>query len=228
MLCHIITQIINTDGVMMRFAYDKCSSMDYLDLPFLKSLASDCLFSQRDITIVLDGLDEAKDNEPENVLKWCLYELLRMAPSRGCRIRLLICGQEDGRIEPLLSSYPQIRLHTADLHRKDIEEYCKGQASVIRNRFRLSCDDENDLILKVSEAAKGMNKEGTLWDIELKTLTLTKECFCMLKWFYQIWHRWGQGRSTKHSWKTTSFHAIWMKRKYPFMYSYLTNRDTQI
>ncbi|CAG1973086.1 unnamed protein product [Fusarium graminearum] len=156
MLCHIITQIINTDGVMMRFAYDKCSSMDYLDLPFLKSLASDCLFSQRDITIVLDGLDEAKDNEPENVLKWCLYELLRMAPSRGCHIRLLICGQEDGRIEPLLSSYPQIRLHTADLHRKDIEEYCKGQASVIRNRFRLSCDDENDLILKVSEAAKGM------------------------------------------------------------------------
>ncbi|GKU22967.1 unnamed protein product [Fusarium langsethiae] len=70
MLCHIITQIINADETTMRFAYDKCSSMDYLDISSLKSLALDCLLAQRDTLIILDGLDEAKDNEPENALKW--------------------------------------------------------------------------------------------------------------------------------------------------------------
>ncbi|EKJ70215.1 hypothetical protein FPSE_09589 [Fusarium pseudograminearum CS3096] len=156
MLCHIITRIINNDDIMMRFAYDKCSAMDYLDLNSLKSLASDCLFSQRNVIIVLDGLDEAKDKEPEQVLKWCLYELLQMAPSRGCHVKLLVCGQEDGRIESLLSSYPQIRLHTEDPHKTDIQEYCKVQASVIGTRFRLTTNDEGELIIKVSEAAKGM------------------------------------------------------------------------
>ncbi|RGP67320.1 vegetative incompatibility het-e-1 [Fusarium sporotrichioides] len=154
MLCHIITQIINVDQTMMRFIYDKSSSMDYLDLSFLKSLASDCLLSRRDVIIILDGLDEAKDDEPENALKWCLYELLRTAPLRGCHVRLLICGQEDGRIEPLLCSYPQIRLHTVDPHKKDIEEYCTDRASVIGTRFRLTSDDVKELIIEVSEASK--------------------------------------------------------------------------
>ncbi|UZP37042.1 hypothetical protein NXS19_004858 [Fusarium pseudograminearum] len=156
MLCYLITQIINTDAAMMRYAYEKCSPVDYLDLSFLKSLALECLLSQRSVMIVLDGLDECMENEPEHALKWCLYELLRMAPSKGCHIRLLICGQEDGRIERLLCSYPQIRLHKEDLHQKDIGEYTKLQASVIGTRFRLSIDDEMDLIAKVTKAADGM------------------------------------------------------------------------
>ncbi|CEI60345.1 unnamed protein product [Fusarium venenatum] len=155
MLCHIITQIIHSDDTMMRFACDKCSPLDYLHTSFLKGLASDCLLFQRDHIIVLDGLDEAQDNEPESVLKWCLYDLLQTAMSQGSHVRILICGQEEGRIEPFLSSYPQIRLHTLDPHRKDIEEYCKDRASVISSRFRLPSDDESDLIIKVSKAAKG-------------------------------------------------------------------------
>ncbi|KAH6991929.1 hypothetical protein EDB82DRAFT_553818 [Fusarium venenatum] len=154
MLCHIITQIIHSDDTMMRFACDKCSPLDYLHTSFLKGLASDCLLFQRDHIIVLDGLDEAQDNEPESVLKWCLYDLLQTAMSQGSHVRILICGQEEGRIEPFLSSYPQIRLHTLDPHRKDIEEYCKDRASVISSRFRLPSDDESDLIIKVSKAAK--------------------------------------------------------------------------
>jgi hypothetical protein len=156
MLCHIITQVINTDEAMMRFAYDKCSSIKILDLPALKSLALDCLSSQRDTVIVLDGLDECNDSEPQRAIKWCLDELLTGIPSPSCHIRVLICGQEDGRIEPLLSPYPQIRLHAVDHHHMDIQEYCKTNTPAIATRFRLSPDDERALILKVTKASNGM------------------------------------------------------------------------
>ncbi|KAL6918241.1 hypothetical protein FSST1_009736 [Fusarium sambucinum] len=157
MLCNIINQAINGDEATMRFAYDKCSSVDYLELPFLKSLALDCLLSQRNNIIVLDGLDEGVDKESENALRWCLQDLLQEVTSQGCHISLLICGQEDGRIEPLLSSHPQIRLHTANPHQKDIEEFSRTEASKIRNKFvELTSNDEKNLIKKVTGAAEGM------------------------------------------------------------------------
>ncbi|KAH7196367.1 uncharacterized protein B0J16DRAFT_376842 [Fusarium flagelliforme] len=156
LLCHIITQIINADDTMMRFAYDKCSSMDYLDLTVLKSLALDCLSSKRDNVIVLDGLDEGMDGEAERAIKWCLDDLTNTVSSRGCHVRLLICGQEDGRIDPLLAPYPSIRLHAVDLHLKDIEDYCEAQATSIATRFRLSSEDKRGLIQKVVKASNGM------------------------------------------------------------------------
>lgn len=166
MLCHIITQIISTDDTMMRFAYDKCSSMDYLDVAVLKSLALDCLSSKRDTVIILDGLDEGMDDEPERTIKWCLDELLKTVSLRGCHLKLLICGQEDGKIDPLLASYPNIRLHTVGRHLKDIEDYCAAQATSIATRFRLSFDDKKALILRVTKASNGMLKQNK-WKEEI-------------------------------------------------------------
>ncbi|KAF9767037.1 hypothetical protein IL306_000450 [Fusarium sp. DS 682] len=141
---------------IMRFVYDKCSSMDYLDLSVLKELAQECLTSQQKAVLVLDGLDEATGNEPELSLRWCLNELLPAASSRGCHLKLLVCGQEDGRIEPFLSSYQQIRLHTVDSHREIIYEYSRSQAAHLRSRFSLTKTEEDDLIIKVVEASQGM------------------------------------------------------------------------
>ncbi|WKT50544.1 Zinc finger C2H2-type [Fusarium oxysporum f. sp. vasinfectum] len=159
MLRHIIVQSLNADETVMRFIYDKCSSLDSLNLPVLKDLALECLVSQRNAVVILDGLDEATDNEPEKALRWCLDELLPTASLRGSQVKLLVCGQEDGRVEPLLSSYQhyqQIRLHTVDFHQQDIEGYAKTQASIIGARFRLSPDGQRDLITKVTEASQGM------------------------------------------------------------------------
>lgn len=171
MLCHLITQTINTDDAMMRFAYDRCSSMDYLDLAVLKSLALDCFSSQRENIVILDGLDEAKGDEPERAVKWCLDQLVQTSSSRGFHVKLLICGQEDGTIDSILSPYPKIRLDTAKPHQKDIERHCKAQASVIGHRFRLSPDDEMALVLRVTRASNGMcmEKQG----LEMKVLTVT-------------------------------------------------------
>jgi hypothetical protein len=156
MLRHLMMQLVNSDETIMRLAHDKCSVTDSVELSTLKTLAKDCLTSKNSATLVLDGLDEAADIEPEKSLRWCLDELLATAASRGCHLKLLICGQRDGRLEPLLSSHPQIRLDETDAHLQDIKEYCKSQAAKIRSRFSLTSQEEENLITKVAGVSQGM------------------------------------------------------------------------
>ncbi|KAM0214016.1 hypothetical protein ACHAQD_009050 [Fusarium lateritium] len=156
MLRHVMMQLVNRDETIMRLARDKCSAADSVELSTLRTLAKDCVTSQRSAILVLDGLDEAAGNEADKSLKWCLNELLATAASRGCHLKILICGQRDGRLEPLLSPHPQIRLDGADAHLKDVKEYCKTQAARIRARFLLTQLEEEGLIAKVAGASQGM------------------------------------------------------------------------
>ncbi|KAJ0139251.1 Sugar transporter STL1 [Fusarium oxysporum f. sp. albedinis] len=156
MLQHLVMQLVNADETIMRFAYEKLSTMESSDLADLKKLANDCFTSRPRATLVLDGLDEATDNEHEVPIAWCLEELLLAAKLCGCDLKILICGQRDGRLERLLSSYPQIRLDMVDGHQHDIEHFTKIQAAKIRARFSLTHEEEENLILKVSGASQGM------------------------------------------------------------------------
>lgn len=155
MLRHIIMQLANSDETIMRLAHVKCSAIDSVELSTLKTLAKDCLTSKTSATLVLDGLGEAADNEPDKSLRWCLDELLATAASRSCHLKILICGERDGRLRTLLLSHPQIRLDETDAHMEDIKEYCKSQAAGIRSRFSLTSQEEESLITKVSGVAQG-------------------------------------------------------------------------
>ncbi|KAM0239464.1 hypothetical protein ACHAP5_008320 [Fusarium lateritium] len=156
MLRHVMMQLVNSDETIMRLAHDKCSAADSVELSTLQTLAKDCITSQRSAILVLDGLDEAAGNEAGKSLKWCLDELLATAVSRGCHLKILICGQRDGRLEPFLSPHPQIRLDGADAHLKDVKEYCKTRAARIRARFLLTQLEEEGLIAKIAGASQGM------------------------------------------------------------------------
>ncbi|KAH6952935.1 hypothetical protein DER45DRAFT_574581 [Fusarium avenaceum] len=156
MLRYVMMQLVNSDETIMRLAHDKWSNADYVEFSTLKTTVKDCITSQRSAILVIDGLDEAADNEPDKCLKWCLDDLLATAASRGFHLKILISGQRDGRIEPLLSSHPQIWLDRADAHLQDVTEYCKSQAAKIRARFLLTQPEEESLITKVAMASQGM------------------------------------------------------------------------
>ncbi|KAH7259465.1 uncharacterized protein BKA55DRAFT_299463 [Fusarium redolens] len=156
MLQHVIMQLVNADETIMRFAYEKLSTMESNELVDLKTLANDSLTSRPTATLVLDGLDEAMDNEYEVSINWCLNGLLPTAASCGCDLKILICGQRDGRLDVLLSSHPQIRLDMVDAHQHDIEQFTKGQTAKIRARFLLTQQEEANLISKISSASQGM------------------------------------------------------------------------
>ncbi|EWY84509.1 hypothetical protein FOYG_11956 [Fusarium oxysporum NRRL 32931] len=156
MLQHVIMQLVNADETIMRLAHERLSTKEVTELADLKELASDCFTARPNATLVLDGLDEAMGNEQEISIKWCLDKLLPAAATCGCHLKILICGQRDGRLDCILSSYPQIRLDLVDAHQKDIEQFTKDQAANIGARFRLARQEEENLISKVSNASQGM------------------------------------------------------------------------
>ncbi|EGU75917.1 hypothetical protein FOXB_13571 [Fusarium oxysporum f. sp. conglutinans Fo5176] len=156
MLQHLIMQLVNADETIMGLAYERLSTMESTELADLKKLASDCLTSRPMTTLVLDGLDEAIDSEHEISIAWCLNELLPVANACSCNLRILICGQRDGRLDVLLSSHPQIRLDMVDAHHHDIEHFTKGKVAEIHARFPLMQQEEQALVSKISSASQGM------------------------------------------------------------------------
>ncbi|SCN99772.1 uncharacterized protein FFB20_13860 [Fusarium fujikuroi] len=156
MLQHLIIQLVNADETIMRFVYEKLSSMESTELTDLKKLAIDCFTSRPTATLVLDGLDEAVDSEPEVSIAWCLNELLPAAKTCGCDLRILICGQRDGRLDKLLSSHSKIRLDMVDAHQHDIKHFTKRKVAEIRARFPFTEQEEETLVSKISSASQGM------------------------------------------------------------------------
>ncbi|RBA19768.1 hypothetical protein FPRO05_09068 [Fusarium proliferatum] len=156
MLQHVVMQLVNADETIMRFSYERLSTMESTELADLKKLAGDSLTSRPTAILVLDGLDEAVDNELEISINWCLNELLAVARSYGCDLKILICGQRDGRLDVLLAPHPQIRLDIAVAHHDDIQQFTKMQASNIRARFLLTKEEEKSLVSRVSSASQGM------------------------------------------------------------------------
>ncbi|KAF5970510.1 heterokaryon incompatibility protein het-E-1 [Fusarium coicis] len=156
MLQHVIMQLVNVDETIMRFAYERLSTIESTELADLKKLATDSITSRPSATLVLDGLDEAMGKEHEISISWCLDELLKVARPCGCDLKILLCGQRDGRLDGLLSSHPQIRLDMVDAHQNDIEQFTKQQAAKIRARFQLTDQEEESLITKISTTSQGM------------------------------------------------------------------------
>ncbi|RKL03912.1 hypothetical protein BFJ71_g3882 [Fusarium oxysporum] len=156
MLQHVVMQLVNADETIMRLVYERLSTKEGTELSDLTELASDCFTARPKATLVLDGLDEAMGNEQEISIKWCLDKLLPAAASCGCHLKILTCGQRDGRLDRKLSSYPQIRLDLVDAHQKDIEQFTKEQAANIGARFRLARQEEESLASKVASASQGM------------------------------------------------------------------------
>lgn len=157
MLQHFVMQLVNADETIMRFAYEKLSTMEATELADLKNMANDCLTSRRKATLVLDGLDEVIDNEHEVTINWCLNEPLPVAKSCGYDLNILICGQMSGRLEVLLSSYPQIGLDMIDAHQQDIDQFIKDKVADIHTRFPLKQQEEETLVSKISSASQGRN-----------------------------------------------------------------------
>ncbi|EEU43484.1 uncharacterized protein NECHADRAFT_95028 [Fusarium vanettenii 77-13-4] len=160
MLRAILAQLIQQDETIMRYLYEKSapmsSNLELSSLATLQDLTRECLTSQRSVSVVLDGLDECSENEPSAIVTWFLDKVLPSAASRGCHLKLLFCGQRDGRLDQLLSAQPQIRLDTVDSHQRDIEEYSKSRAAEICARFSQTPEQEEELATKVAKTSQGM------------------------------------------------------------------------
>lgn len=164
MLRAFLVQLLYQDDTLIDRIYQSCCSTGTSELrspSVLKSLTQECLKTQRQCLIVLDGLDEcgdgqnARQEEANDIIQWFQNSLMPNCNSEGCCIRLLLVGQRDGVIDQCLSTYPSIKLDTIGAHARDIHEYAVSRSSEIRKRFSLSYDIQSEIVNKVTKASKG-------------------------------------------------------------------------
>jgi hypothetical protein len=163
----ILTQLLNQDHETLEYMQKECGSLgktDVLEESFLKGLVEHCLKIQRKVWVVLDGLDEcdewlekgARVSESRRIIEWFQEAVLSSSASPTCSIRLLILAQRDGVIEKALSKFPSISLDAETPHLKDIEQYSKARAALIRERFSLEPDEVATIVRKVVKESKGI------------------------------------------------------------------------
>jgi hypothetical protein len=165
MLRALIVQLLYQDDRLLEYLHQKCSSMsksELTTLPILQELTSECLMSQHQVWIVLDGLDEcgsrqdADDKEESwRIIEWFQNSGFPVSCPKDSRIRLLLAGQRDGYLDQQLFAHPSINLDAVDAHIRDIQDYSKSRAAEIRERFSLDSSEEAEIIGKVTGTSKG-------------------------------------------------------------------------
>lgn len=165
----LLSQLIHQDDVLLQHTYKWCLEYKQQNIQpsAIRDLASIALKSQKFCFVILDGLDECVGDplanpaeEQAQVIDW-FNDLttdpdLEGLPTHESSIRLFISGQRNGVLEKRLSSYPSIQLETAKAHTQDIESYAEQRCEEIRKKFRISADENRDLVEKIASNAKGM------------------------------------------------------------------------
>lgn len=161
MLRAFLTQLIHQDHTLIPEFHGKCSAFSNAEarqLHNLKTWTVELLRSQNACTIVLDGLDECYkhgNSESKKILEWLLLSVLPDCEREGATIRLLVLGQRDGDLDLFLLEFPSIRLDGESSHTNDLRLFTQKRASEIGQRFGLDLEEEQDIVHRVTDTAKG-------------------------------------------------------------------------
>ncbi|KAJ3579030.1 hypothetical protein NPX13_g1537 [Xylaria arbuscula] len=162
MLRAFLTQLMYQDDTLIQEFHGKChafSNTEARQLHNLKTWTADLLSSQNACTIILDGLDECYkhgNSESKKILEWLLLSVLPDCERKGATIRLLVLGQRDGDLDLCLLDFPSIRLDRESPHSDDLRLFTQKRASDIGQRFGLDLEEEEDIVCRVTDIAKGM------------------------------------------------------------------------
>ncbi|KAI0456380.1 WD40 repeat-like protein [Xylaria acuta] len=154
----ILLQLVERDSAISDHLFEKVSSTEGVNLrstKVLEGLVKTALESYRISYIVLDGLDECAPNEAAKSVGWFLSLINGGLAGTNAALRVLFCGQRDGTLDKLLSDQPYISLE-ASRHVEDIRQYCRDFGGKIREKFKIPLEMEEEIILKVTNAAQGM------------------------------------------------------------------------
>ncbi|KAI0200165.1 hypothetical protein F4808DRAFT_170914 [Astrocystis sublimbata] len=162
MLRAFLAQLLSQDKALIPAFREKCNAISNTEARRLQNLqiwTVELLKSQNACTIVLDGLDECHEHnngESRAILKWLLSSVLPDCEREGAIIRLLVLGQRDGDLDDVLSDYPSIRIDMQLSHSKDLKSFTQKRAAELGVRFGLDFEEEQDIVRRVTDTAKGM------------------------------------------------------------------------
>lgn len=103
---------------------------------------------------MLDGIDECRRNERNNIVQWFRTLIDNLPPSEPDRYRCLFVSQDDGVARKDFAGLSSIKI-SADDNRGDIEEYCKTQAELLRNSLNLTKEKADSIAEFVTKSTNG-------------------------------------------------------------------------
>ncbi|GIZ46852.1 hypothetical protein CKM354_000996100 [Cercospora kikuchii] len=99
---------------------------------------------------IIDGIDECKQIEQKHIAEFWTNHVEN---SGSCRCVLL--SQDDASTRPLLARLPTLQIQGSS-HSADVRSYCQSWGSIIQERFRLSQQETDALVMQTWQRAKGM------------------------------------------------------------------------
>ncbi|GAW14444.1 hypothetical protein ANO14919_038470 [Xylariales sp. No.14919] len=162
MLRALLTQLMHQDNTLIPEFHEKCSAFSNAEarqLHNLKTWTVELLRSQNACAIVLDGLDECYkhgNSDSKKILEWFLSSVMPDCQKEGATIRLLVLGQRDGDLDPFLMDFPSIQLDRESSHSNDLRLFTQKRASEIGQRFGLDLEEQQGIVRRVTDTAKGM------------------------------------------------------------------------
>ena len=150
----MLTQLASKDELVASYIYEKCCATDQGGMATLVEEVAEVAFaSQAAVYIVLDGLDECEPDEARKILSWFVAQQSDNSRLNKTHMRLLCVGQRTDVLQEVLSTAPQISLENPD-HQSDIYHFIKQKANCIQSEFELAPEVGNDIVTRVSKAAK--------------------------------------------------------------------------
>lgn len=159
----ILSQLLHQDNGILPFLYEKASASGEATLSttglaqeLLEVALKNC--SNR-VYIILDGINECKRQEREEIVLWFRHIVESLPPSAVEGIRCLFISQDDSYASESLSDIPMLKLNKAH-NERDIRTYSTICSHRIQKKFGLSDEKREHLVKVIVERAEGKVKRS--------------------------------------------------------------------
>ena len=169
-----LSQLLSNHDAIVAHLYETAASNGGSCITTRKSveaLLDVCLKEAGRTYFILDGLDECLEIEQKAIASW-LCKYVERSSAEPEPSRCLFFSRFEETTKSLLSSLPTISVRPRD-NQADIQTYCEGRAKDLRDAFKLT-DKESEQIVKITcERAKGSKRLLPLnLDYEANTVSL--------------------------------------------------------
>jgi hypothetical protein len=151
----ILTQLLNQNQELLPYLYDQCLSSGQPSLvspKLCENLLKTVLTTISKTYLIIDGIDECIPSERKAILSY--FTAIIDADVIPGRLRGLFVSQDENDIKKLLRAASTVRLQLSD-NKSDIKGYATQWSLKIREKFKLSPDEQNHIALEVCRRAQG-------------------------------------------------------------------------
>jgi hypothetical protein len=151
----ILTQLLHQNQELLPYLYDQCLSSGQPSLVSLKlceDLLKTVLSTISTTYLIIDGIDECILPERKAILSF--FTAMIDADETPGRLRGMFVSQDENDIKKLLRAASVVRLQVGD-NKSDIKGYATQWSLKIQEKFELSSDEQNYIVIEVCRRAQG-------------------------------------------------------------------------